>query len=287
MPVSDNKMAICLLLEEGSPFLAERPHKRNNSEKFLTERWKNMVLFLTSSPMGPLDNSWEVNGIEEKNGFADRLRQYWKPDARCLVISAFPADAASNDEMQNGMADNVKRGGFSISAFDVWDDRTEDYSKETLDSYDVVFLGGGHVPTQNEFFHRIGLREKIRDFEGIIIGISAGTMNSAEMVYAQPELEGEAVDPDYVRFLQGLGLTNANILPHYQMVKDQWLDGMRLFEDITYGDSHRQEFLALPDGSYLLAENGTETVYGEAYLIADGIIRKICEENESIKYFRP
>ena len=70
-----------------------------------------------------------------------------------------------------------------------------------LCAYDVIFLGGGHVPTQNAFFHRIGLREKIRNFDGIVIGISAGSMNSADVVYAQPELPGEAADESYQRFL--------------------------------------------------------------------------------------
>ena len=68
------------------------------------------------------------------------------------------------------------------------------------------------------------------------MGISAGHMNCAEIVYAQPEMPGEAVDPDYRRFIPGLGLTKYNILPHYQAVKDDYVDGMRLFEDITFRD---------------------------------------------------
>ena len=42
----------------------------------------------------------------------------------------------------------------------------------------------------------------------MIFGISAGSMNSAEEVYAQPELEGESLDPNYVRFIPGLGLNS-------------------------------------------------------------------------------
>ena len=79
-----------------------------------------------------------------------------------------------------------EKGGFSIASFDVWDYRIIDFSKETLHSYDVIILGGGHVPTQNDFFQKIFLREKIQAFGGIVIGISAGTMNSAELAYAQP-----------------------------------------------------------------------------------------------------
>ena len=86
--------------------------------------------------------------------------------------------------------DTFNYRGLSMETLDLWDDRVEDYSKVTLDAYDVVFLGGGHVPTQNAFFERIGLRHKIKDFTGMIIGISAGTMNSADVVYAQPEMPG-------------------------------------------------------------------------------------------------
>lgn len=178
----------------------------------------------------------------------------------------------------------LEKEGLSYTSFDVWDGRTEDVSGKKLHSYDVIFLGGGHVPTQNAFFQKIGLRENIQDFTGIVIGISAGTMNSADTVYAQPELPGESADPAYVRYLSGLNLTKTMILPHYQMVKDHELDGKRLMEDITYGDSYGKKFLAFPDGSYLLIADGTETIWGEAYEISDGTIRRICEEDQQRKW---
>ena len=58
----------------------------------------------------------------------------------------------------------------------------EKNSKQNLKNYDVIILGGGHVQTQNKFFISINLKEKIKDFEGIIIGTSAGTMNRADIV---------------------------------------------------------------------------------------------------------
>lgn len=242
-----------------------------------------MVLFLTSSPTGPLDNSRPVDGLDEMNGFRERLGRYWPPYARCLMIAASPEEFDVNDEMQGFFAEALEKSGFSISEFDLWDVRTEDFSKEALFSYDVIFLGGGHVPTQNGFFKAIKLRQKMKDFPGIVIGISAGTMNSADVVYAQPELPGEATDPGYVRFFKGLGLTKRNILPHYQMVRDWELDGMRLYEDITYGDSYGNEFYALEDGSYLLAVDGKERIYGNAYLILDGRCYQICGEDEMVQ----
>jgi peptidase E len=215
------------------------------------------------------------------NRFPEQVERYWRPQARCLVISAFPSDLKSCDFMRDSMEGSLRAAGLGLSVLDLWDDRTKDFSAEALHSYDVVFLGGGHVPTENAFFHRIGLLEKIRDFDGIIIGISAGTMNAADTVYAQPELAGEAVDPAYRKFLTGLGLTDINICPHYQMLKDSILDGMRLFDDITYADSRGRRFLALPDGSYVLIRDGKAEVWGEAWQIADGKLTAFCGRDES------
>lgn len=239
-----------------------------------------MIVFLTSSPTGPLDGSRKVEGLDKKNKFVENLKKHWVPNAKNLMITATPDSYEQNDEMISFFESAVKKDGFSCQPFEVWDSRTEDFSKEKLHSYDVIWLGGGHVPTQNQFFKKILLREKMEGFKGIVIGISAGTMNAADVVYAQPEHEGEAIDSHFQKFIRGLNLTKTQILPHYQMVKDWYLDGMRLYEDITYGDSYGHEFLVLEDGSYLMSENGMESVWGNAYEIADGQIRKISEDME-------
>ena len=241
-----------------------------------------MTVFLTSSPSGPLDRSRTVEGFDTKNNLVENLKKRWVDNARCLLISAAPAEAAFADGMRTHMMQAMGVSGLSVGVYDIWDDRTADFSFEALRSYDVVFLGGGHVPTQNAFFRRIALREKMAQFEGLVIGISAGTMNSADVVYAQPELEGESIDPNYERFIPGLNLTKINVLPHYQMIKDSVLDGKRVFEDITYSDSMGREFYALVDGTYILCENGVETIWGEAYRIADGQLKQICRENQTL-----
>ena len=242
------------------------------------------TIFLTSSPFGPLDNSRSVEGFDPMNRLPENLSRFWKKNARCLVISAFPSDIPACSKMRESMEKSIRVNFPDITCLDIWDDRTEDFSAQSLASYDVVFLGGGHVPTENAFFERIRLRESMQKYDGLVIGISAGTMNAAELVYAQPELAGEAIDPEYKRFIKGLGLTKINILPHYQMTGNFMLDGMRLFEDITYGDSYGRRFLVLPDGSYYTCIEEVGTVWGEAYEITDGKIRLICADGEYRSY---
>lgn len=244
-----------------------------------------MIVFLTSSPC---DRGMPEGGelpctLNEANGFVARLREIWKADSRCLVISSDPENFDMNDEMAGTFRAVFPFHGLTLSDLSICDSRNEADIPQLIAKSDVIILGGGHVPTQNAFFRRIGLKKLLADYPGIIIGISAGTMNSAGTVYAQPELEGESVDPDYQRFIPGLGLTEVMILPHYQMVKEDVLDGKRLFEEITYPDSIGRKFYALVDGSYVLVREGSTVLYGEGYLIQDGSLSQICEEGRSVE----
>lgn len=237
-----------------------------------------MICYLTSH----IGGSYKVDGrrvptyLSEENGLLDSLKQRWKENAKVLIMSAAPDDFERNDSVREIFEAAFPMSGLTLGQMDSCDSRNEEVL-QNLSEYDVVILSGGYVPTQNAFFKRVQLKEKLAGFDGILIGISAGTMNSAETVYAQPELTGESVDKEYQRFLSGLGLTKIMVVPHYQDLKDSFLDGKRLFEEITYPDSVGKEFYALVDGSYILVEDGTETLFGEAYLIKDGSIRQICE----------
>jgi len=96
-------------------------------------------------------------------------------------------------------------------------------------------------------------------------------------------MEGESIDPDFRRFVPGLGLTDVQLLPHYQQVKDWTLDGKRLFEDITYADSIGHVFYALVDGSYLYAKDGQEWLMGESWRIADGKLEPFGKAGQEIR----
>ena len=243
-----------------------------------------MTLFLTSHTGGWKrdDGNRIPTPLDGSNGFCDQLKCRWKPDSRVLLIAAAADSHERNDSICRTFSVSFPLTGLSVRDITLCDGRNE-AAVQRLSEYDCILLSGGHVPTQNAFFHKIGLKDKIRSFRGILIGISAGTMNCAQTVYAHPELEGEAIDPGYSRFLPGLGLTELMILPHYQSIRDDTLDGLRVFEDIAYPDSMGRAFLALNDGSYVLAENGVSTLYGEARLIRNGAIHQICRNGEHIR----
>ena len=169
-----------------------------------------------------------------------------------------------------------------VSSSIMLDGRNERDAGRIIALSDAILLGGGHVPTQQAFFERIGLRSLLRGYTGVIMGVSAGSMNCKDVVYAQPELPGESIDPAYKRVIPGLGLSRVQVLPHYQMVRDNILDGKRLFEDITFSDSFGRSFYALVDSSYVMRVDDTYTLWGEGYRIRDGRMQQICREGDHI-----
>ncbi len=242
-----------------------------------------MILFLTSH----IGGSYKKDGVRfparlcEDNNLLENLQTRWKNNSNVLIIAGAPDDPAVNDSIREVFSRAFAMSDLSFDTMCMCDARNVSVL-DAINDFDVIILAGGHVPTQNKFFKEIGLKEHIKGFDGIVIGISAGSMNCAETVYAQPELEGESVDENYQRFLEGLGITEYNVLPHYQDIKNDILDGRRLFEDITFADSFGKTFYALEDGSYILSENDESVIYGAAYLIADSRIEQICKEGQTL-----
>lgn len=229
-----------------------------------------MICFLTSRTDSPVTGE-----LNPANRFVDELRRRFPRPCRALDICSDPDGWEKMDFYAALTRKCFEDAGFPFERFLTLDGRNEHHAAELIRGSDLLILSGGHVPTQNRFFRKIGLRELLRGYAGIVIGISAGSMNSADEVYAQPEEEGEAVDPAYQRFLPGLGLTKTNLLPHFQENRDDVLDGLRIYADIACSDSMGKTFYAIPDGTYLLIADGKEELRGEAYRIKDGVMAQI------------
>lgn len=235
-----------------------------------------MTLFITSSPY--VDGAHRPI-LDPRNGFVDRMKAVLPPNPRALFIASHPD---SRDLTCHWGADTVSAfalANMAFSNYSILDGGNADEAASLVHNSDIIFLAGGHVPTQNDFFREIGLRELLEDFDGVVMGISAGSMNMADIVYVQPEEPGES-HPDFCRFAPGLGLTDVNILPHYQKARYYTLDGMRLYEDVTFADSMGHCFFTLPDGSYIYQDEDCQLLCGEAYRLKNGILELLTKDGE-------
>lgn len=226
-----------------------------------------MTLLLTSSPFQ------DDGRFNPANAFLDNLWAVLPPCPRCLFVSAAPDDWGGTEHAAWGIRNAMELAGMQYDSYEILDRRTADEAPWLVANSDFIIFSGGHVPTQNNFYKDIDLFTLIKDFNGVAMGISAGSMNCAREVYSIPELNGEAVDPNYVRFFPGLGLTTTQIIPHYNYLRDVVLDGLRMFEDIAYPDSMHHEYCILMDGAYVMEDSsGRHDVYGEAYRLTNGFI---------------
>ena len=178
--------------------------------------------------------------LMENNGLLNTIRSSWKENSNVMIISGSPAFYDKNDSVVSCLKESFSLSGLSFKDFLMCDERNKEIINH-LSEMDVLILAGGHVPSQNRFFKELKLKERLSDWDGLLITWSAGSMNCADVVYAGPELPGEAINPEYQRWISGLGITGINIFPHFENLKDETLDGMRLIEDITYSDSMEHE----------------------------------------------
>ena len=237
-----------------------------------------MKLFITSSPF--VDGADRAI-MDPQNDLIRRLKQALPPYCRCLYICSSPDRRDLNCTFGADVFQIFAQEGMAFSHYAVLDgDNFYEAPKLVMES-DLIVLAGGHVPTQNAFFHKIKLPELLRAYDGVVLGISAGSMNMAEIVYAQPEEPGESA-PEYQKFLPGLGLTNIQILPHYQKAKYYTVDGLHLYSEITLPDSMGNCFYALPDGSYIYQDEYKQILCGEGYRISNGSIQQLIKHEEKL-----
>lgn len=243
-----------------------------------------MKIFLTSShTLGWAGDLNPANGFEEalRTALKRSAQDCERPPINCLMISSYPDDVTITDRMAWEIRECFERARMPFDHFEVLDSRTSRIAASMIRRANFIILCGGHVPTENRFFQRLKLREKLSGFDGVLMGISAGSMNCAEKVYSTPELKGEAKSKRYTKYFDGLGYTDINIIPHYQDSRRSKIDGIPLMSEIVAPDTFNHPVWCLPDGSYFMIEDGMTLLCGKAYKMQNGVEKLVCRDGET------
>lgn len=78
-----------------------------------------------------------------------------------LFVASAPEDPVRTDRYAGQLRRSFENSGIVPDRFAVLDARTEKEAEALLKEANVLFLAGGHVPTQNAFFHRLQLKERL------------------------------------------------------------------------------------------------------------------------------
>ncbi|MBQ7539646.1 MAG: hypothetical protein IJT13_00815, partial [Bacteroidaceae bacterium] len=134
-----------------------------------------MILFLTGSP-----TRFGEPYFTEDNGFLAEVKKsllsVTGPDRlpRVLLVSADPDDAGYISSVTTGMSDCIHLSGIETEWIIMLERSNASQAAKFVRDADWIILCGGHVPTQNKFIHEIRLKELIKDFQGVVMGCSAG-----------------------------------------------------------------------------------------------------------------
>ena len=220
-------------------------------------------------------------GCHNSNGLVDKIKENIKSLNKFVYIASNPDNFEKSDAQSIATGEALRIEGLKINEVVVIDHRFDENIKETILSADMVFLAGGHVPTQNEYFKEIDLKSILKEYKGVVVGQSAGSMNCSELVYAQPENEEEFNSADYNKFISGLGLTNIIIMPHMNRAKTDELCGTTTYE-MCLEDSFECPHYGISDGGYILIKDGVATAFGKTIYFKDGKEKVLCEDGQSV-----
>lgn len=239
-----------------------------------------MIRFLTSDfkHYHKVDGQKIANSFDNTNGIVDQIKEYLKEKNTILFISADSKDIEKVSLYSQLLFEGLRLSGIEFKNYLILSNKTKINAKEYVEKADLIFLSGGDTYIQHQFFTEIKLKYLLINFNGLIIGQSAGAINMANSVFNSPENQ-EQSEPI---FFDGLGLTNINIAPHFQYDDTNFDDNGKYQRNAIIRESYNRQIYGQCNGSHIIIdENNVATIYGDTYLIENGNITKICDNKNN------
>ena len=201
------------------------------------------------------------------NGFSEKVAEVFRENIKstnrfAFVASEFEKMHEKTDKYFHLFLDMFAQAGICFEEAYVVDGRMSvAEAQQAVEQADVIWLSGGDTPTQFHYFQEYGLDTVIEKHDGVIIGMSAGSINMAKTSICTLSC-GHGKQMIY----KGLGCVDISVEPHF--VRSEVSD-----ELIELSDAHT--IYGLCDDSIIVCScKGTE-FYGEIYKLSGGNIEKI------------
>lgn len=209
--------------------------------------------------------------LVDENGILFNIRKNLNKADRLVVVANDKNDFEDNDDKLKTVRESFYMAGSNFKEGIVLDARNGQAAREVISGADIVILTGGKCVCQAEFFREIGLKEILKSYDGIVIGVSAGSMNLGKQIANFPEAKADIKEP---RWIEGMGFVDEIIIPHYDGQTDSYqfpCEDFDIAKDYILPMSIGREFIGLPNGSYIMVNmEGQKSYHGDAYGIANG-----------------
>ena len=133
-------------------------------------------------------------------------------------------------------------------------------AQKAVSKADVVWLSGGDTPVQYGYLQEYGLDTILKEHQGVIIGMSAGSINMAELAIC-------TLSSGHVRqqIYQGIDCVDISVEPHFipEKVSEELLELSQKY--VIYG---------LRDDAIIIVKKKEVTFCGDVYELWDGKLQK-------------
>ena len=210
-----------------------------------------------------------LSGPGSKEGFSDeivvRLRKDLEGKKKVAFIASSPKSYDKNDLFVNGNNDNIVgmknhlKKVMDIEDITIIDERiSNEDGKNAILNADVVYLLGGDPFTQLEYIKTNNYDDTLKEYDGIILGTSAGAMNMSEKGYYSK-------DEDYPDsfFYDAMGMTDITIDPHFEIDNEEQIKEAEIF-------SKEHIIVGLPNSSAIRIEDKQIEYIGKCYIFENG-----------------
>ena len=184
----------------------------------------------------------------------------WRREKIAFIASDF-ALHDTTDYYFHIFYDKFIKAGLEFKGAYVVDSRmTFDEAKQAVAQADLVWISGGDTPVEMKYLKQYGLVDVIRQHRGVVLGMSAGTLNLAQTTVCSRWLHDGQFD-----MYEGIGLVDITVESHFDV---------NHISDEIYDFSREHELYELCDESFIICQNGKKEFYGEVYKFTNGTMTK-------------
>lgn len=218
-----------------------------------------------------IKSTYIFSGFSTQEHFGGKTSEFFKKDLMDASNIVFiPGGNGKNNKTDRYVNTDInwfKEIGIDFKKVVILDTTMKkEKMKLEINEADVIFLMGGNTLAQNNFLINYDLKQPIKDFDGVVIGVSAGAINLGEISLCSKDIS-EGVNE--TKMYEGIGRIKYTFEPHFN------LKNTELLKNELYPISNKIDIYGLPN-------DGGVKIQDEKFIIIKGNIYLIKEKNVEI-----
>lgn len=212
--------------------------------------------------------TYVFSGFSVEDHFGKEVSKIFKKDLKnCKNIIFIPGGMGKNsktDKYVNTDVEWFKEIGINIENVDIFDIDTDiDTIEKKINNADIIFLMGGDTIRQFEFISELNILKKIKEFQGAVIGVSAGAINLGKTSICSKDIDDGV---EYTKIYDGIGRIGYTFEPHFEINNEE------LLKNELFSASNKFKIYGITNETALKISDGgqIEIIKGDLYIINKG-----------------